>query len=245
MWNRFYYFLELVFLIPLFPLFYFEGKKLRRKVRRLKPYSEYQQLGISDKSKILIIGESTAAGVGASSSDKTIAYRVFKELGNSTAILNIGKNGLLAARLHSLLIHGLDDDNWKAETAIILIGANDCFKFTPPGKFYKNLSDFKTTIQAEIGTKQIILPAIPPVNLFPSIPPVLRFFLGWHRKILMAEIQKLANAHDSIFLIDFKMDFPKTFFADDGIHPSDSGYEMMAKEISDTIQKPHDDVLKK
>ncbi|EOZ95594.1 GDSL-like lipase/acylhydrolase, putative [Indibacter alkaliphilus LW1] len=233
MWNRLSYFAELVFLIPFLPLLHFEGKRLRKKIKRLKPYSEYLQFGPKSKNPILIIGESTAAGVGASSAEKTIAKQIFELSDKSAEVLNLGKNGLLAKGLNGLLRHGLDKSGWKAQRTIILIGANDCFKFTPPWKFFQELSTFTNLLQKQNGTKDIIIPSIPPVNRFPTIPFVLKIFLGWHRSLLMNELRKLDKQNENVKLLDFGVDYTQEFFAEDGIHPSDLGYEIMAKRIVD------------
>jgi lysophospholipase L1-like esterase len=83
--------------------------------------------------------------------------------------------------------------------------------------------------------KHIILPLVPPVQQFPAIPRIMRFFLGWHRSILIREVQSLANAHREIDLIELNGDYTPEFFAADGIHPSDFGYEQMATEIARKI----------
>lgn len=236
-WNRLAYVVELILFIPFSPILIQLGKNLRKKITRLTPYSEAViHKSDSPKSKILIIGESTAAGVGASSVEKTISSQVFHQLEKDHDIYNLGKNGLRAFQLKTLFSKGNPDELSKMDIVIILIGANDCFKFTSPHKFNAALGQFLEEMTSIGSVKKIIIPTIPPVNQFPAIPGIIRFFLGWHRSIIAREIIHLKTKFP---LVDFEHSsekFPKNFFASDGIHPSDLGYELLAKQVSDKIK---------
>ncbi|UJP63462.1 SGNH/GDSL hydrolase family protein [Mongoliitalea daihaiensis] len=231
MMNRLIYAFELLLLLPFFPFLYWKGKSLREQVQRLPQHSTYLKLSNSHASKrVLVIGESTAAGVGASSPETTFAARLFEASKGDFEVLNLGKNGLKAARLPRLLTHAKPDIPTSFDRVIILIGANDCFKFTPPGKFRKELKAFIEIFEQLDSTQMVFIPAIAPVNHFPAIPALLRFFLGVHRYILNKEIYRLSKNLHKLYFHDWKTSFTDEFFASDGIHPSDLGYEKMAEE---------------
>lgn len=231
MMNRLIYVFELILLLPFFPLLYWKGKKLRQQVQRLPQHSTFLNLSNGNTSKrILIIGESTAAGVGASSPETTFASYLYKAGKREVEVLNLGKNGLKAEALPRLLSHAKPDIPSSFDQVVILIGANDCFKFTPPSKFRKELESFIGIFEKMEQTKLVFIPAIPPVNHFPAIPGLLRFFLGVHRYILNKEIDQLSRKLDKLYFHDWKTSFTDEFFASDGIHPSDLGYEKMAEE---------------
>jgi lysophospholipase L1-like esterase len=238
MWNRIQYFFEFILLFPFLPYLYFQGKKLREKIIKLPSHSEF----LVRKSKghspnLLVIGESTAAGVGASSPNATFSYYIFNQLEQKYDVYNLGKNGLKAENLKKLLVHGQPDIPLEIHTAVILIGANDCFKFTPPGKFNKHIKEFVLLLSIVKGTEKIIIPPIPFVHQFPSLPKLIRFFLGWHRKILTKELENLAKKIPEMEFENIKIKYPIEFYAEDGIHPSDLGYEKLALEISKKVAK--------
>lgn len=237
MFNRILYFFELILLLPFFPYFYFKGKKLRETIIRLKPQSEYMVLGQDNHTKnILIIGESTAAGVGASSEEKTFAAQIYHQSQHGYHIHNLGKNGLKAGKLLRLLAHAKQEIPQKFEFAIILIGANDCFKFTPPGRFSHQLKDFIEILRQKKSVQKIIVPAIAPVQHFPSIPGTMRFFLGMHRSILTRELKSLQKNILELDFNNFEFEMSHDLLASDGIHPSDKGYELMAKAILPSLK---------
>lgn len=237
MLNRLNYILELLLLIPLFPFFVYKGKELRRRIKKMPPQSEYLHIP-SEKGaqkNLLVIGESTAAGVGASSPETTLAAKISTYLYEKFHVYNLGKNGLTASRLPRLLSHGKPDIPDHFEVAVLMIGANDCFKFSTPWKFNQEISKMCKLLTKKKQVKHIVLPMIPPVKQFPAIPRVMRFFLGWHRSILLREMRGLANTHPEINLIELNGNYTDEFFADDGIHPSDFGYKRMATEIARKI----------
>lgn len=236
--NRILYFFELILLIPIFPILYFYGKTLRQKIGKLPAHSEFLALKNRETiANLLIIGESTAAGVGASRKEKTYAYQIYQLLLKDFSVYNLGKNGLKADRLKRLLVHGKQELPSPFHSAIVLIGANDCFKFTPPSKFRRELKDFFQLLEQTYEIRKIIVPSIPPVNQFPALPSVIRFFLGWHRNMLVREIKSLVQENKKLVYKPINPNFPKEFFAADGIHPSDLGYQSMAEEVVDSIRQ--------
>lgn len=226
------YFLERVLLVPSLPLLYYFGKKAKRNIKKLPPQSNYQYLpSLSKENSLLIIGESTVAGVGASSPKTTFAANIDLLSFNEFEIHNIGKNGLRAGKLKGLLMDNPAARELSFTNAIVMIGANDCFKLTPPKKFSKDLEMFLQFLILEKGVNKIIIPMVPPVHVFPAIPGLLRFFMRIHRYLLTSEITSLSQKISTLHFDPSKQDFTGEFFAEDGIHPSDLGYSMMAKSV--------------
>ena len=237
MLNRLNYFIELLLLIPLFPFLVYKGKELRKRIKKMPPRSEFLHIPgqkVAGKN-LLIIGESTAAGVGASTKEATLASKTAAFLYGQFQVYNLGKNGLTASRLPRLLSHGKPDIPKQFDITVIMIGANDCFKFSPPWRFKQEMEKMCNLLTKKKQAKHIILPMIPPVQQFPAIPPIMRFFLGWHRAILIQEMRKLSDTYPEIDLIELNGNYADEFFAEDGIHPSDLGYEMMATEFARRI----------
>lgn len=226
------YFLERVLLVPCLPFLYFAGKNARKNINKLPPQSEYQYLpSLSKENTLLIIGESTVAGVGASSPQTTFASNIDLLSFNGFEIHNIGKNGLRAGKLKRLLMGNPAAMEMLFTNAFVMIGANDCFKLTPPKKFRKDLEMFLQFLIMEKGVEKIIIPMVPPVHIFPAIPGLLRFFLRIHRSLLIAEIKNLSQKIIPLHYDASIQEFSENFFADDGIHPSDLGYKKMAESV--------------
>lgn len=235
--NGFLYFLEIMALIPVFPVLYFKGTKLKNRLVKLPPRSGFLELvSANPESNLLIIGESTAAGVGATSSETTFASKIFGFTDGKFTIFNLGQNGLKAEKLQSLFHKSEKSVARSFSKTIILIGANDCFKLTPPRKFRKEIESFVRFLIAEKGVEDITIPMIPPVQDFPGIPKIMRLFLGWHRSILSRELLLLEKKIPQLSFQNQREKFSVEFFSEDGIHPSDLGYELIAASIATKLK---------
>jgi lysophospholipase L1-like esterase len=224
-------------LVPVFPILYYKGRKLISGIVKLPPRSEFLKIiGDEPNADVLIIGESTAAGVGASSPETTFAARIFNHTERKFTIYNLGKNGLKAEQLTWLFQKSETKLATSFSKTIILIGANDCFKFTPPKKFSKEMATFIQFLIREKGVKDITIPLIPPVQVFPGIPGIMRFFLGWHRRILTKELKKLERTIPELSFENYETDTAVEFYAEDGVHPSDLGYELISKTLACKIR---------
>lgn len=229
--SRILYIFEIIILAPCYPFLIHAGKKLRKNIIRLTPRSEFIKF-VTDKNyvNLLIIGESTAAGVGASHTNTTFSAQLAASLVTEN-IYNIGKNGLKASGLKARFEKYKNTIPESFDFCIILIGANDCFQFTPPSKFTKELEQFIREFIKSSSCKNIIIPLIPPVHQFPAIPRIIRFFLGFHRKVLGLEVKQIAFRLPQVTFIDQNEYYEAAFFAEDGIHPSDLGYKRMSEMI--------------
>ena len=235
--SRLLYFFEVLLLIPCYPFLLLAGKKLRKSIIKLPPQSEYLEFLSERKNpNLFIIGESTAAGVGASQANTTFAAQMAASL-ETRNIYNIGKNGLKASGLNARFQKYKDNLPQSFYTCIILIGANDCFQFTPPSKFSTGLEEFIREFIKSSSCKTILIPLIPPVHQFPAIPKIIRFFLGFHKKVLGLEVKRIALRLPEVTFIDQNEYYEPAFFAEDGIHPSDLGYKRMSEMILSQINE--------
>jgi lysophospholipase L1-like esterase len=231
------YFLELVLLVPCLPLLKSSAKKIRKSISKLPPQSKYLVLSAPENSvNMLVIGESTAAGVGASDPQNTFSAHIHRLYDGKRNIYTIGKNGLKASELQKLMDSkkGLPD-NFRE--VVVLIGANDCFRVTAPAAFYSALRDFIDILVTKKNVERIILPIIPPVHQFPAIQGLMRFFLKTHRHLLTQQLIELGNINPKVDFENNLQTFTADFFAADGIHPSDEGYRMLAKITFDQLEE--------
>src|SRR5262245_23079188 len=92
-------------ILPFSPLLYLLGQHTRRKIGLL-PEAAGDTTGIvgegADSVELLVIGESTVAGLGARTHEMALAgqfaHRLAKRIGKQVKWLAIGKNGVTAKR---------------------------------------------------------------------------------------------------------------------------------------------------
>ncbi|MEK0442567.1 MAG: hypothetical protein RL403_1545 [Bacteroidota bacterium] len=215
-------------LYPWIPLLFYQAKQIRKTSPRLPAQSSLITLG-NGENHILLLGESTVAGVGASSSAHTLAGNFYRLLGESFQIETIGKKGLRVKDALTLYLQHRKTLKSKSKGAILFLGANDCFLLTSPTAFKKEVDALINQIQLCTGAQWIYLAAIPPVHLFPAFSKRMQSFLQAQRSYLQVELEKIALGNPKVIYQETPLDLHPEFFSEDGIHPSDLGYQKIAE----------------
>jgi lysophospholipase L1-like esterase len=215
-------------LYPWLPFLFFEAKQVRKSSPKLPSHSSLLTLGHGE-NHILLLGESTVAGVGASSTAHTLAGNFYRLLGESFQIESIGKKGLRVKDSLSLYLSHRKTQGPKSKGAILFLGANDCFLLTSPTAFKKEMDALIHQIQINTSAQWIYLAAIPPVHLFPAFSKRMQSFLQAQRSYLQVELEKIASSNPKVIYEEIPMDLHPEFFSADGIHPSDLGYQKIAE----------------
>lgn len=223
-------------LLPYLPTLVAEATAIRKKGVKLPAISEYALLGESQE-RILILGESTAAGVGASSLNNTLAGNFYRLFGSRYAVANFGKNGITTGEAYSLLKSFAHYQPQKIKGLILFLGANDCFKLTKPSDFQSELSILISSLTTETNPDWIYLADIPPVHLFPAFSAKMKAFLKFQREYLQREMIRLSEKNSKIVFDPITLDLNPEFFSEDQVHPSDLGYEKIAEFALQGLKK--------
>lgn len=215
-------------LFPWLPFLVCQAKKVRKSSPKLPAQSPLLTLGQGEKH-VLLLGESTVAGVGASSASTTLAGNFSRIFGDSYQIETIGKKGLRVKEAFSLYLKQKNSESKKSEGVLLFFGANDCFLLTSPQVFKIELESLIQQIQLATGAEWIYLAAIPPVHLFPAFSEQMRSFLYRQRNYLLHEMEAIAARKPQVIFHQIPMDLQPEFFSADGVHPSDLGYQKIAE----------------
>jgi lysophospholipase L1-like esterase len=215
-------------LFPWLPYLVYQAKKVRKSSPKLPSQSSLLTLGQGEKH-VLLLGESTVAGVGASAAAQTLAGNFARMLGDSYQIETIGKKGLRVKDAFSLYQLQKKSRTTTSEGVILFLGANDCFLLTSPQEFKQELRSLIQQIQVETNANWIYLAAIPPVHLFPAFSEQMRAFLSKQRAYLQREMEDIAANDPKVIYHAIPMDLQPEFFSADGVHPSDLGYQKIAE----------------
>ena len=252
------YFLGGLLLLPIFPILICLGKRLRAKIPRL-PEAEGPNNGLEGKVtgkpiKILILGESTMAGVGVKTQEDGIAKEIARLLSmhyqGNIAWEVIAKSGYNAKQVHDELLPQMG--SLPYDLIIIGLGVNDTVERNSPLGWKRDFSRILTRIRM-IQACPIVLANRGPVEYFPAFPWLFRLILGslirWHWEVIQALPKQFPDFHIMNEVIELKtwqekIGYPATpteFFSD-GVHPSKLTYKLWAAEIANFVIK--EDLLK-
>lgn len=221
-------------LFPWVPYLLYQAKQAHKSSPKLPAQSSLLTLG-KGENHILLLGESTVAGVGASCSDLSLAGNFYQLLGESYQIESIGKKGLRVKDALSLYYQQRQVPVPKSKGIILFLGANDCFLLTSPIAFKEEIETLIHQIQKATNAQWIYLAAIPPVHLFPAFSKRMSFFLQKQRNYLQAELEKIAAKNSIVIYQEIPMNLQPEFFSEDEIHPSDLGYQKIAELVVEKL----------
>ena len=183
---------------------------------------------------ILVLGDSTAVGVGASSSDDSIPGLLGKSL--DASVENLGVSGAVTADVAAQL----DKASRKHyDLLVIQIGANDVVSFHS----LTQVADQMRTLLARAKTysDHIVLLTGGRIGDAPLVPLLFRPLLNYRAATLRTSFMATA-AQDGVAYVDlfgapsdlYASD-PQKYYAADGFHPSSAGYEILFGNVKQAI----------
>ncbi len=225
----------------LFPVLLYQGKRARRETPRLPeaqgaPGGQY---GSGEPVfRVLVIGESTAAGVGVTTHDQGLAGQLALQLhersGQTIAWHTLGVNGIRLGELHEKLANA---DLPKADLVLLSMGVNDTTGFTPRFRFRQQLWALRDLF-AQRYPAPVYLLSVPPMHLFAALPSPLRHVMGWRARQLDRLYQELAHqSPDKFRYLSYPTITNTSMLASDGYHPSKKGYGAIAEALSTPVEK--------
>lgn len=200
----------------------------------------YEQHPSSPSQRILVMGDSTAIGIGATSPTLSIAGRIGAKYPTSD-ISNISRNGMRLAELATRITELPTDTMY--DLIVLQIGANDVTHLTSLHEVRRTLRSI-IELAAAKGSEVIVMSSgnvgLSPVFRFP-LSTILSKRTRDVREIYMDEIDKYEN----VSYIDlyherdtdvFSSDIEK-YYAMDHFHPSEHGYMVWFTEVERALSK--------
>ena len=234
---------------PLSPWLLLQGRKVRRDTPRLAPAAGPAS-GVSvapgrrPPLRLVAIGESTVAGVGATTHALALtgqlAARLAQVSGRSVSWRACGLSGASVSVAHRLVLPTIDAG--PADLLLVVFGVNDVLEHTQPARYARQLQALIGALRAKSGEAPVMIAAAPPMARFPALPRPLNCYLGARAALLNRATRNIAierAAHVAPLL-----PIEPGLFAADGFHPSAAGYTVWAGSLAQAalaagfIQRP-------
>ncbi len=230
--------------LPVAPLLFLQGQYTRRKVGLL-PDAAGEKIGISGAgepaARLLVIGESTVAGLGARTHRQALAgqfaERLSSRIGRAVEWTVIGRNGVTARRTIDELVPQIP--NKPFDYILLGIGGNDVMKLSSPKKWRRDMLELLQILRGKAPEAVVFISNCPMIVLSPVIPHPVKFLLWELSKMHDANIREftaeMARVHYYPQPVDVRVE---GFFAD-GIHPSEQGYSDWAEAMMNHFDTTH------
>jgi lysophospholipase L1-like esterase len=229
--------LHLVAAAPLMPLLAVQGRGVRRRMPLLPPAAG-QATGHVDGSgptvRLVVLGESTVAGIGAATHAEGLtghlAVALARSSGRTIAWQAVGKVGV-TARQATALVPRLSDA--PTDLVVVVLGINDVLAFTPPARWAEHLLNLITQVREHLAQPvPILIAGVPPAGQLPALPQPLRGVLGRHARALDAATHRLAQRLPGVRHAVTEARVSEHDVCTDRFHPSPTGYAAWAQQLA-------------
>lgn len=226
--------------LPALPLVILQALWLRRRIPRL-PEASGTATGSSGEgegsTRLLIVGESTAVGVGASRLSEAIPGFLSRALalrgGGVIEWTLVGKNGATLGRQCDLLAQkasALQEHQW----AVVLAGVNDVFGLSSLRRWRRDIRSMTRQLRTA-GCTRIVFSSVPPIERFSALRAPLRWVLGLRARLLDVYLRRELKLHDDCVYARVEFPVGAQYLAVDGVHPSSLGYEVWSQQLADVF----------
>jgi lysophospholipase L1-like esterase len=216
-------------ILPVSPLLFLQGQYTRRKIGLL-PDAAGDKTGVvgsgDDPVRLLVLGESTVAGLGARSHDKALAGRFAERLSERVERPVqwhvIGRNGVTAKRTINELVPMIPDQTF--DYILLGLGGNDVMKLSSPRKWRRDMLRLLDILHERNPGATIFITNCPMIKYSPVLPHPIKFLLWELSKMHDANIREFTAGRERTFYYHQPVDVNLDNFFADGIHPSEQGY---------------------
>jgi lysophospholipase L1-like esterase len=224
-----------------------QARRVRRRIPSLpEPLGERSGLegaaGGTGLLRLLVIGDSTAAGVGVTSMHDALPPQLAAILatrrGCTVAWTVSARTGATASFTADELVPAAPLDQ---NIALLLVGVNDAVKLTPRQTWRTNMDRLVDGLQKHVRPGgQIVLAGLPNLWQFRTFPQPLRAVLGWHGRVLDRQVRKIAERRLGVTHVAMPPVSGPEMFAEDGFHPNAAAYRALAAHFAAALDLDHD-----
>lgn len=218
------------------PLLLLQGLYTRWVTPRLPEASGERQgqAGSGSPLRLLIGGDSAAAGVGAQTQDEALCGRLVAQLAGDYQVdwTLWAQSGLNSLALLTLLEA---QDAQPFDVALLSIGVNDVTSRIRLEPWLMLQERLLQLLRDKFGVNQIIVSPLPPMHLFPALPRPLRGYLGSRSRRFNQQLATLVEQTAGCTLLDINLSPAAGQMARDGFHPGPMIYRQWAEHAARTI----------
>lgn len=205
--------------------------RIRQSVELARQSEPYQAMPANASASLLVVGDSTAVGTGASTPGGSVAGLIAQDHPQLT-IVNRARDGAKFSDIARQL-----EGNDRFDAILVLGGGNDVIRLTR-----ESLLEQDTARAAELARVRARLVVFMPSGNVGSAPfffPPWSWLMTQRSRTLHRLVQQAAADNGALYVNLYKeksedpfAQRPDELNAKDGLHPSDAGYRLWYEELN-------------
>ena len=189
--------------------------------------------GQGQSLRLLITGDSAAAGVGVAHQSQALAGQLSERLAANFEIS--WSLQALSGRTTAATISCLRQAPVQVfDVAIISLGVNDLLAGLSAQRWIAELAQLSVLLAERFQVRQVLWSPLPPMHLFPALPQPLRAYLGARAQHFNGALARYVASAGRCALV--QVDLTSLSTADDGFHPGAEAYAAWADALAQHIR---------
>ncbi len=227
--------------LSLAPLLVVQGKYVRAVTPRLPEPSGPRagREGNGPVLRLLIAGDSAAAGVGVDHQEAALSGRLVGALGMHFDLRwhLIAQAGYTTRDLIKRLEH---EPAMSFDVIVVSLGVNDITATIRTDAWLAQQRHLTTLLRQRYGSRHVLLSSVPPMHEFRALPQPLRWLLGARARRFNAALTAAVREWPGCELLPIAMPSQPEALASDGFHPGSLAYRHWASQLADRVRRLFD-----
>jgi lysophospholipase L1-like esterase len=189
--------------------------------------------GRGPELRVLIAGDSSAAGVGVAHQDQSVAGHFTRTLhpriARPLAWTLRARSGLTTRQVHELL---RADRPPAAHIAVVITGVNDVIDQLPSQRAVAHRAALADWLLAERLAAHVVFAPLPPIHQFPLLPQPLRRVMGDDARRHNDALAAWARTRADVSCVPIPLTLGPDTMASDGFHPGEPVYRVCGEALA-------------
>jgi lysophospholipase L1-like esterase len=223
------------------PLLLAQGRRVRRTTPVLPepPGAREGEAGEGPLLRLLVLGDSAGAGVGAATQEEALTGRIVAGLRGRFRVQYrlIARTGATTA---GTIRHLERAEPFPVDAAVTSLGVNDVTGDVGVTRFLALQARLHALLRERFGARLALASGIPPMDRFPALPQPLRWYLGARaRELDRALAAALPDGRGTEYLA-IAGELDAAHMAADGFHPGPAVYAAWGEAAAGRIARAFD-----
>jgi lysophospholipase L1-like esterase len=226
--------------ILLGPVIYAQAQRVRATALEL-PEPPGPREGVAGEGEVvlrlLVAGDSSAAGVGARTQYEALALPLATELAQrlvgAVRWQLIAQSGLTSEGVLHKLTHG---HVHPADVAVVVVGVNDITKEVPLQQALRKRGEIAAWLRTHARVRHVVIPAVPDMDLFPALPQPLAWLAGKLARRNNEAQARWAASQPGLSHAAMEGVTHRSMFAGDGFHPAPALYARVRERLAARVE---------
>ena len=183
--------------------------------------------------RVLVVGDSSAAGVGVAHQDQAVVGHLVRTLAAERSgpieWRLRARSGLTTREVHAMLVA---DPPPPADVAVVVTGVNDVIDQVSAQRAVGHRAELADWLLAQGIARHVVFAPLPPMHQFPLLPEPLRRVVGDEARRHDLALARWSATRNDVSHADIVLELAPQTMASDGFHPGEPVYRACGEALA-------------